>query len=645
MYLSRLHRLSSALLACAALSLPAACKTEGPSTPPTVDGPKVDASAEYDALVTDFFDSRASTESEAAVPGYFERFPVAATALGVHVYDDRWPQLDADGRAANVAWAEALLARIDALAGADLDADQRVDLQILRDQLASLVFSERVENTWSTNPLAWSYLVGGGLDTLINRDFAPVEQRARSVAARLEALPDLLVQAASSMSDPAAIKKPQALVAKQQLEGVRSLIRLEIPEKLAGAEAATLERIEIASRTALKALDIYEDQVLGESQLAFANGAWRLGKEAFETKLGYTLGQTVDAKALYERAKTTHAEVRARMESLAFELYEPLFGRRPPGGADDLGRARIVREVLEELAKIHPAPAQLRDACEANLDTIESFVKGQGIVPLDPNEPLEVIWTPPHQQGVAIAGLDPAPPFDTGKQLQSFYLVQPIPKDWSAEVTESFLREYNHFMLEILSIHEAIPGHFVQLYYGKRDDSRVRKAFANGPFVEGWAVYTEKVMVDQGYAGVDPTVGPDGKRERPAEVSERLWKLAADPELRAKAIALHGAKFFLRTVTNAILDYEIHAGQLDEAGALKLMVQRAYQQEGEARGKWVRAQVTSTQLSTYFVGASWWFDLRAEAEQAPDFDLSAWHAAALSHGAPPVPALRELMAK
>jgi uncharacterized protein (DUF885 family) len=244
---------------------------------------------------------------------------------------------------------------------------------------------------------------------------------------------------------------------------------------------------------------------------------------------------------------------------------------------------------------------------------------------------------------VAIAGLDAPAPLDAQKPgLPSFYIVQPVPEDWTPERRESFLREYNHFMLEILSIHEAIPGHFVQLYYGKREPSRIRKVFSNGPFVEGWAVYTEHVMVEKGYSGKQP------EGERPKKMAKGLWAVKSDPKLRAKAIALHGQKFFLRTVTNAIIDHEIHAGDMDEEHAVAFMVDRAFQEEGEARAKWVRAQLSSTQLSTYFVGATAWFRLREQAEarakeRGEAFDMASFHERALSHGAPPVHRLPELM--
>jgi uncharacterized protein (DUF885 family) len=424
------------------------------------------------------------------------------------------------------------------------------------------------------------------------------------------------------------------------------LIETEIPERTAGASSPLRERIAAAVPAALAAVERLRAHV--EALVPKAEGAWRIGPEAFSRKLGLTLQTELSADELLALARAEHERVRTEMQALARELYVAMYGGKALERHDKSGRIpdddELVRRVLAELAADHPKPEQLRDAAAANLERLAAFVRDHQLVPIDEAEVLEVIWTPPHAQGVAIAGLAAPPPLDAEQPgLPSFYLVQPLPNEWSPELRESFLREYNTFMLEILSIHEAIPGHFVQLYWGKRESSRVRKVFDNGPFVEGWAVYTERVMVEAGYAGVGPTTAA-----RPKGVSEALHAVQRSDELRAKAIRLHGLKFYLRTVTNAILDHEIHAGDMTRDEAIELMVGRSFQERGEAEGKWVRAQVTSTQLSTYFVGATAWFRLREQAEQraaaaGEPFDLLAFHRAALAHGAPPVHRLPELM--
>ena len=588
---------------------------------------------------------------DAYFAGFFQRSPVSASHYGEHSLDHAWPDLSSAARAEYGEWLTSMSARLDAVgtatlreSGGGLTVDQQVDLSVLANEIRGALFSLRVERPFETNPLAYAYLIGGGLNILVDRDYAPVAERGAALAKRLEGVPALVEQAIANLSDPAIIKAPQAKVAVRQFGGIKTLIETLIPERTAEAPADVQARIAAAAPAAQAAVAKLAAHV--QALVPKATGAWRLGAEAFADKLEMTLQAGMSAAQVYELAQAEHRRVRQRMHALATELHEPLFGSPPtPGALTDGADHALIRKVLDALARDHVDAADLRDACEENLTRIAAFVRAENIVPMDDKEVLEVIWTPPHERGVAIAGLDAPPPLDAEKPgLPSYYLVQPVPEDWSVERRESFLREYNHFMLEILSIHEAIPGHFVQLYYGKRDPSKVRKVFESGPFVEGWAVYTEKVMVDEGYVGQKNNIPPNNL---PAELAG-LWRVKRDDQLRAKAIALHGQKFYLRGVTNAILDHDIHAGDMTEEQAVSFMMERAFQEEGEARAKWVRAQVTSTQLSTYFVGATAWFRIREQAEKRAKeagqaFDTAAFHSQALSHGAPPLVHLPRLM--
>jgi uncharacterized protein (DUF885 family) len=584
---------------------------------------------------------------EQFLAGYFAANPVGATALGEHSHDHRWPDLSLDARNEHNQWLTQQLEAAAKVPREALDPDGRLELDTIRNQLELWRFATEVEQVWRSDPLAYSYLISGGLDDLLTRDFAPLDDRAKSLAARLEGLPALIEQAIANLSDPALIRRPQAEVAIKQYAGITTLIETEIPERTATAAPELRERIAAASPKALAAVASLRAHV--EALAPKAEGNWRLGADAFARKLELTLHTDLGADELLALAKAEHERVRKDMQALARELYEAMYGAKALERHDKSGRIpdpdELVRAVLNELAADHPTPEQLRDAAEANLARLQAFVLDKRLVPIDEREIVEVIWTPPHARGVAIAGLAAPAPLDAQKPgLPSFYLVQPLPESWTPELRESFLREYNTFMLEILSIHEAIPGHFVQLYWGKREESKIRRIFDNGPFVEGWAVYTERLMVDAGYAGVGP--GPDAKR--PKTVSKALWTVQQSDELRAKAIELHALKFYLRTVTNAILDHEIHAGSMTREQAIALMVDRAFQERGEAEAKWTRAQVSSTQLSTYFVGATAWFRLREQAEArataaGTDFDMLEFHRAALSHGAPPVHRLPELM--
>lgn len=567
--------------------------------------------------------------------------PVTATSLGEHAHDARWPDLSPEGISADRERIEAGLARLQAFDGSSLDVDTRIDLDILKNELQRQRFEHEVETPWLKDPMWYAGMIGSGLEDLVSRDFAPLTERATNAVGRLEALPALVDQAMANLQ-PGATMKPHTEVAIDQLEGVIVLIDEVIGARLAGARPDDVQRIEAAEGPAIEAVRKLQAKVRDEL-LPAAAAEWRLGPDAYARKLQLTLQTDLSADKLRRMAILEHANVRGQMTAIAGELAEVLFAPRKLhrlGTGSGETDARLVRAVLEELAADHVSPPRLRDRIETNLQRLDAFVRDRGLVTMDEAEVLEVIWTPPHQRGVFIAGLAAPGPLDADKPgLPSFYLVQPVPESWPPDVRDSFLREYNNFMIEVLSIHEAIPGHFVQLYFGKREPSRVRRVLANGAFVEGWAVYAERFMIEAGYAGA----GPAEDEERPPHVSKRLWQVMQDPKLRAKAIELHALKFYLRSITNAILDQSVHAGAMNELEALELMVDRSFQQEGEARAKWIRAQVTSTQLSTYFVGAQAWKRLREEAEARPDFELRAFHDAALSHGAPPVPWLRQFL--
>lgn len=606
------------------------CKNEPPPKPP-VEQSK--AKAGFAETVDTIF------------AAWFAARPGAATALGEHSHDGAWPDLGGDGIAADLRRIEDGLAALAAIDTAKLTLDERIDHDMLVAELELQKFGHEVEQPWRRDPSWYTSTIGSGLEDLVSRDFAPIEQRAAAVASRLEALPKLCEQATANLV-AAEAWAPQTQVAIGQVDGIAQLIEAVIPERVGEASPEVKTRIEGASGPALAAVRALQ-QHLSTAILPQAGGQWRLGATGFARKLALTLQTNITADELRRVAVIEHGRVRKQMAALAHELGEVLFSRskvaklraHAPGDPD----AEVIRAVLEELSVIHVEPDQLRDAIEGKLARLGAFVKEQQIVTTDDAERLDVIWTPPHQRGVFIAGLAaPGPLEQAAAGLPSFYLVQPIPDSWPAASRESFLREYNDFMLEVLSIHEAIPGHFVQQYYAKREPSKVRRVLANGAFVEGWAVYAEKLMVDAGYAGAA------GAQKRPRGVGKAAWRVATEPALRAKAIALHGLKFYLRSVTNAILDHGVHAGDMTEEQAMDLMVNRSFQQEGEARGKWVRAQVTSTQLSTYFVGAQAWLRLRKHAEviardTGTPFDMAKFHDAALAHGAPPLQRMPELL--
>jgi Bacterial protein of unknown function (DUF885) len=320
------------------------------------------------------------------------------------------------------------------------------------------------------------------------------------------------------------------------------------------------------------------------------------------------------------------------MIRIAREIWPAWCGETPP--PDDDGEA--VRAVLDAIAVQHPGRDDILDFCRAELERVEKFCRERNVLGLA-DEPLEIRWTPVFLRSFGGAMLDSPGPLDKGQK--AFFSVTPIPDDWSPERAESYLREDNDRMLRLLVIHEAVPGHYLQGVYANRSPSLPRAIFWSGVFAEGWAVYVTQVMMDLGYGADDP------------------------------ALLLNHWKFYLRAVTNALIDVAIHTEGMTEDEAVSLMVDGGFQEEAEARAKYDRARLTSTQLCTYFVGSMQMWDLERDRRRAlasasgdargadavpaprvvggfgetPGFDYRSHLEDVISHGSPPISLVRRLL--
>jgi uncharacterized protein (DUF885 family) len=398
--------------------------------------------------------------------------------------------------------------------------------------------------------------------------------------------------------------------ARLQNQGAIAFIEDEVPALAAGAPADLRAEVKAAADGAGVVLRAYQ-RFLDEDLGLRAHGDYRLGSVNYRRKLQLILNAPVDPDEFYFRALDEFNRISADMCALALELHDGIYPDHSHGARTSDVQRLIVREVLHHIAQDRPAPDGLLAACRASVDSLTRFVKAKDLLSLEGLPPLAVEWTPPFARGVAVAGLDAPGPLDAGRS--AFFHVSPVPADWSPQQVDSYLREYNHSMLEILSLHEAMPGHYVQLARANRFPSPVRAVFGNGAMIEGWAVYAERMMLDAGYGGGDRRL--------------RLLQL----------------KFYLRTVLNALLDQRVHVMGIEEGDAMDLLVERGFQEESEARGKWTRARVTSVQLSTYLAGYFEIADLEAamRAAEGDTFDLKEFHEAVLGHGSPPVRFIRE----
>ncbi len=547
---------------------------------------------------------------------YFRLDPVHATEIGNHEHDGDWPDLTDAGRAARLAFAQDAGRRLGQVDAAALSADDRIDHRILTDAVAAMAFGEGPMEEERWNPLVYGDVLGTGLFTLVARPFAPLPDRLRSGAARLRGLPAVLDAARATLSAPGArpVSQFHAEKAVERLPGVPGLVDTLLAEvdkvedgEVAAALRKELEPAATEAKAALKAFGTW----LHDELLPNATGDFRLGPALYRSKFRHALRVDMEPTELRDRALGAFEVVRAEMHRLATELWPAWKGDEPMPNQPDA----IARAVLDAIAADHPAAGELLDFCRDENDRIETFCRDIGLIGLA-DEPLEIVWTPEFLRSFGGAMLIPPGPLDRG--LSSFFAITPMPDDWTDAQRESYLREDNARMLRLLTIHEAVPGHYLQLAYSNRCPSLVRAIFQSGVFAEGWAVYVTQVMMEVGYGAEDP------------------------------ALMLVHWKFYLRAITNTMMDIAIHTGAMEREEAMKLMVEQGFQEESEASAKWDRARLSSTQLCEYFLGYLEMADLERSARQraaeaGTPFRWRPFLESVLAHGTPPTPVIRDIL--
>ena len=575
---------------------------------------------------------------DAFLAEFFRLHPLHATAAGMHEHDGRWPDMTEAGRAERVEFYDRWREELAAYDAADLTVDEAVDRDLLLGELEAARWSETElrEDRWS--PLDWVYFLGDGLFPLIAREFAPLADRLQSFALRLERLPAVLDAARDALVGTAdrPVARFHTEKALSQWSGIADLVDDAVAQGDAAsadpAVAAVLPRLRATAEIARASLAEFETH-LRDAVLPAAEGEGRLGSQLFAAKMRQTMrSDALTPDVIRARAEREYELIRTEMIRLARELWPTL---RPDERLPDDDGA-TVRGVLDRIAVEHPGRDEILDFCRAELARIDQFCRDRDLIGLA-EEPLEIRWTPVFMRAFGGAMLESPGPLDRGQK--AFFSVTPIPDDWTAEQAESYLREDNDRMLRLLTIHEAVPGHYLQGVYANRVASISRAVFWSGVFAEGWAVYVTQVLMDAGYAVDDP------------------------------ALLLTHWKFYLRSVTNALIDIGIHTAGMTEEEAVRLMVEGGFQEEAEARAKYDRARLTSTQLCTYFVGSTEMWDLEIERRrrlavesgdprgsaavpdarivgglgETPGFVYRAHLESVISHGSPPIPLLRRLL--
>jgi uncharacterized protein (DUF885 family) len=521
--------------------------------------------------------------------------PVSATIAGYHEHngvrlDEKLDDYSPAGIQEQRRFFSNFRDRLGLIKPESLAPQDRADYQIIQNQVELALLDLNQIFSFRHNPTVYVELVGNALFNPLVLEYAPLETRYRHIIQRMFKIPELMQQARMNLSDSPEVWNR---VAQEENDGNIDLIEKTLRERLPAALKPDFDR---AANTALQSLRDFSKYL--KDDLSRRTSDWRLGKEKYDAKFRYYLvsGKTPDQVL---------SESEAALKSVRDDMAK-------------LAAPHTVREALDKIAQQHATPATYMDEARKTLEEATKFVREKHLVTLPGRGNLQVIPTPEFMRGIySVAGFNPAPALEP--QLGAFYWVTPIPSDWPKDRIESKLREYNNYAMQEITIHEAMPGHYVQLEVGNDLDPKnrrvLRNIYGNGPYVEGWAVYAQQLMSDEGY-------------------------LNNSVELRLTLM-----KQLLRSIANAILDIRLQTMGMTDQQALDLMINDTFQEKEEATAKLQRAQLSSCQLPTYFVGWHGWLDIRQEYKKRKGaaFQLSEFHDAALKESAVPLPVLSQLL--
>ena len=534
--------------------------------------------------------------SQEVLEMHFRSNPVTATMAGYHRYDRELPDVSPEAVAAELKYLRSARTRLHEIDAGKLSGNNRIDAGILKDNIDLMILFDEEIRPLERNPMAYTDVLGSSIYCLMSKDFAPLDERLAAAADRLTKFPALIDQAMKNLTNPPKVHTETAI---RQNRGLISLIENDLM-KQAGNAPRQKKKLEKASGPALESLRGFQD-FLENDLLNRSLGDARLGDRVFRRLLAGVLESEMTSEEIVAAAYAEIDRVHEEMFELASPLYAELTGKAPSPNATAPERREIIKTVMERIALDHPQANELLEACRAAYGEASDFVRERKILTI-PEDPLEIIWAPEYSRGVSIMGLDARGPLDRG--VKSYFVVSPIPEYYDREQTESFLREYNNEMIRVVTIHEAMPGHFVQFAYSYKNPSLIRAVFGNSAGIEGWAVYADDLMLELGFRENDPRL-------------KLQWK-----------------KFYLRTLINAILDSGMHRENMSEEEALKLMTEDGFQEVSEAVVKWRRTALAPGYLSAYFVGYRELRELRREAEArwGAGFKLNEFHERLLGEG-------------
>ena len=499
---------------------------------------------------------------------------------------------------------------------AALNPEDAADWQLIDDQIGlNLLEFDKIQN-YRHNPTVAVELIGNALFLPLTETYASQDVRLGHVLSRIRQIPRLLDQVKQYLSDVDPIFTTTAI---QENDGNVDLIENTVGQQIPPNSKLKSEYDQVAP-LAIAALNQFSEWLKANFSKQPATRSWRLGKELYDQKFRLVMETSVTPEQVLADAEEGLQSVRAEMLQLALPMHKQMYPEHSdhsdlsPHDRENL----IISEVLHKISDDHPKRDQLQSAIEADLESIKQFIREKKIVSLSSRDNLKVIPTPPFMRGIySVAGFHSAPPLEPGAEAE--YWVTPIDSKMPDEKAESKLREYNNYTLRWLTIHEALPGHYIQFEHlnNIQPERRrlLRSLYANGAYVEGWAEYIAQVMMDEGYMGNDP---------------------------RFRMVM---RKIRLRLLANTILDVKMQTMGMTDEQAMDLMTKEAFQTQAEAEGKLTRAKLSSTQLPTYYVGIREWLAFRKKYQDAAgkNFDMLKFHDRVLDEGPLPVPIVEELV--
>jgi uncharacterized protein (DUF885 family) len=553
---------------------------------------------------------------EADLQSFFRRYlderfalhPTEATALGDHRFDHRLDDLSPAALERSLDHLKKTRSRLHKeVDRKKLSRDAQVDFDILDHELGASIWLRENTKPFAENPRVYNEYISDTVFLLLTQSRLPKETNIANTIARMKQIPRVVAAAKENLKNPPRVVLETAM---RQNKGSIGFYESDIFQFV--GDSPQLPALKAEAAKVVPVLKDYQ-QFLEKELLPEAKGEWRIGKRKFSKKLELVLDAGMDADAVLRDAEAEFTRVRNDMYVVARQLWSRYFPREPLPVADANGKRTTIARVMGAVAKEHGKPEELVADARATVDKIKTFIREKNILRILEPDRCQIIEMPEFQRGNSVAYLNGAPPLDP--DAPSMYAISPPAKDWSPKQTQSLLEEYNRHMLQVLTIHEAYPGHYVQLEYSARVPSLIRRVLGSGVYIEGWAVYTEQTLLDQGYGDGD------------------------------LALRLNQLKFYLRAVCNAILDHKLHCANMTDEVAMKLMIEGAFQSEEEARQKLIRAKQTSVQLSTYFVGRMAHVRLREQMQRelGDRFDLARYHEAVLTQGSVPVKYLPDLV--